>query len=185
MRLFIGVPLPSETKTRISDFLKQLHEFKDMKVKWVRPESLHITLKFLGETDENIIPKLNDSISEIDLTPGPFSISFENIGFFPNLRKPRIMWIGITDKNSALSMMAEKIDETTATAGFERENRKFKPHLTIGRFKSGYCSEEFNRFIMNEKSRNFGEIHVDHFNLYKSILKPSGAEYKILKSFNL
>ncbi|MBN2136115.1 MAG: RNA 2',3'-cyclic phosphodiesterase [Acidobacteria bacterium] len=185
MRLFIAIPLPDKIIKSVSEIQYSLKKRSETAVKWVNPKSIHITLKFLGEVEESTVPTITNSLSKIEVPFHSLDLSLNNIGFFPNPKRPRVIWVGLKGDTENTALLADRIDKSLAKEGFEPESRPFKPHLTLGRFKDNY---RLNALLskVEEISPVSSDIFTSSdFHLYQSILKPSGAEYKVLNSFPL
>jgi 2'-5' RNA ligase len=181
-RLFIAIGLPANIVVGLSDLQKQLKRFA-RDAKWVRPEGIHLTLKFLAYVEEENIPAIQESMDGIARSFHQPSIRVKGCGFFPNHRRPRILWTGI--ECAELQELQEAIEQSLTPLGFEKENRPFSPHLTLARFREPggllplvHESEKYKDAIV-------GEFTADCFSLYQSILHREGAEYRILRSFAL
>jgi len=191
MRLFVGLDIPHSVRTAISRYVDEARRHAP-DAKWVKPESYHVTLKFIGEWKRDV----REVIAAIQKIEAPaFDIGFCGCGFFPNARAPRVFWIGIHSSES-LPQLASQVDDATAAFGIEREDKKYSPHLTLARSGSG--SPRFKRDerlapgmkrlaekIDSLPSPDFGATHATEFYLYESKLSPGGAQYTKLKSFPL
>ncbi|HIE43476.1 MAG TPA: RNA 2',3'-cyclic phosphodiesterase, partial [Candidatus Omnitrophica bacterium] len=184
MRYFIALPLPEELKQEISKLQSQLKETQ-ADVKWVNSKDLHITLKFLGgieqEKVETISEKLNRGLDGFL----PFTFTIGEIGSFPSLESPKVIWIGVEKNRERVVELAEKVEELLKTLGFSHERRPFHPHLTLGRIRSRKQIGELIRKLKSLKIPEFRPVEVERVILFQSILKPEGPEYKILREFKL
>ncbi len=196
MRIFIGIDLDPDVRARIARFLDGVQGFAP-DARWVRPESLHITLKFIGEQP----PERGEAISERlrRVEGGAFDIRSRGYGFFPTAKAPRVFWIGI-EAGPQLTEMAEKIDMAVADLGIPREDRPCSPHLTLARAggRSGSGSPKWRKgdgpntaFAALEKrlaamgELDFGRMTAREFILYQSQLSPGGSKYTKLQRFPL
>ena len=181
MRLFLAVKIPDEIKEQIAEFLRPFLDIR-ARVKWVEPKNMHLTLKFLGETQEDQLPDLKEAACETACEP--FSLALTGNGAFPNLRSPRVFWIGVKDPEKRLTKLAEQLDYNLSQFGWEREKKRFSPHLTLGRVKdrSG-LAEVCTAFEQAEFAP--AEFKVDAFYLVESQLRPSGPIYTDLVRFTL
>ncbi len=183
MRLFIAVDINFNRK--ISEFYLQTKElFKNEKIKWVDPDNFHLTLKFLGETQTDKIPFIENSLKEIAKNYKKFEIEISGIGVFPNLYKPKVLWIGI-NKYEILTEIAHQIDTKLQKIGFEPETRIFKPHLTIGRIKFIRSLSKLKNYVEKNSEKFFNRQKINSIILYQSILSPQGAKYNALKIIKL
>jgi RNA 2',3'-cyclic 3'-phosphodiesterase len=180
VRLFVAIAIPDVVRETIAGFLKDMRAIAPQ-TKWVRPDNLHVTLKFLGETDPQ---RLNDIISALRSvrSPQPVSLEFRGLGFFPNEKRPRVLWIGM-DSSSNLKTLAQDIDQAVHRLGFSLENKTFTPHLTLARFNTPGLPPSLAAAVKQYSSRNFGSLVAKEFHLIESKLKPNGAEYTTLQSF--
>jgi 2'-5' RNA ligase len=153
-------------------------------VKLVEPENLHLTLKFLGDTDENLSEKIEEIIKNSVEGTDSFEIQLKGAGVFPNQNYIRVMWIGIR-KGDEIGKIAKKIDEQLLEYGFEKEKRGFSAHLTIARVKSARNKENLLQIIEKYRDIEFGSINVDSIKLKKSELTPEGPIYTTLKQVKL
>ena len=173
MRLFIAIDIPEEIKEKISNFQKQI---KMKGIKLVEKENLHITVKFLGEVDENL---LND-ILNLDLSIEPVKIKLNQLNVFPNMNYIRVIWIGAYGEN--LIKIFEDVDKKLSNLGFKKE-REYVPHLTIGRVKFIENKKQLKDKIEKFKDVDFGEFEAKKLKLYKSTLTPNGPIYEVIKEW--
>jgi len=178
MRTFIAVEMPKYIRKKIDDFIKEEVK-RNLPIKWVKFENLHITLKFLGEIDEKKKSEITPAIKEIGKKYAPFRFSLEGLGCFPSPRKPRVLWIGVTEGSEKLCEITQELEEKLSQFGFKEEKR-FHPHLTIGRIKK-FC--KIDEILAKDiKTESFS---VTSITLFKSTLKPEGPIYEELQKFNL
>lgn len=154
-------------------------------VGWVRPEGIHVTLKFLGEVAEERIPGVTDALRTALEGQGPFALRCRGTGAFPNLRRPRVVWAGIGSGGEELAGIQSRVEATLLPLGFPPEGRAFTPHLTLGRVRSPKHTDLLARAIGRFEGEAFGEIVVDRIDLMRSELKPSGAVYSVVEAFPL
>jgi 2'-5' RNA ligase len=183
MRTFIAVELPENIKKKIEELqapLKRTNAF----VSWVKPENIHITLKFLGEVPEEKINEVFSATEAALKETKKFKMNLKGTGAFPDFRRPRVIWIGTGKGGEELSNMSTKIEEEMEKIGFPKENRKFSPHFTIGRVKSPKGIEKLMELV---KSTDFEteDIEVNEVTVMKSQLHPAGAIYTPLKKIPL
>jgi RNA 2',3'-cyclic 3'-phosphodiesterase len=182
VRSFIAIPLNAEIIARIEKTQKDLKALS-ADVKWVNPTSIHLTLKFLGNVEEGDIEKIAQGIQDGIKGFKPWSAAVKNVGAFPSLRNPRVVWIGIEDQGGQMVRLQNQIEKEMSKLSFEEEKRAFSPHLTLGRVRSPRGKDELVKYLLDERERVFGEIKVDRVILFKSELKPTGAVYSVLKEF--
>lgn len=133
MRLFIALPLPVTVLDELAAVQRRLRA-AGLPVRWVDPAGVHLTLQFLGEAPETQVPPLLAALAA--LPPAPFSLRLAEIGAFPNLRRPRVIWVGLAGAVAALRDLQRAVLAATAPLGFVPEERPFSPHLTLGRLRS-------------------------------------------------
>jgi RNA 2',3'-cyclic 3'-phosphodiesterase len=203
LRIFIGVDLDSEVRSRIARFIEGIEGFAP-EARWVTPESLHVTLKFIGEQKPEQVEAIADRLCQVE--SAAFKIQFSGYGFFPTPKAPRVFWIGIHvgealgDFSSAspLAKLASAVDSATAALGIPREDRPYSPHLTLARAGGRSGSPQWRKgdrpnsvFATLEKrlremgTLDFGTISAREFILYQSQLSPHGSKYTKLQRFRL
>jgi 2'-5' RNA ligase len=154
-------------------------------VRWVRPEGMHLTLKFLGDTDEDRVKPLVEAVTVITQDIMPFPISVTGAGAYPNLRRPRVLWAGVIENSSTIQRLVMHIEEETEKLGWEREKRKFSPHITIGRVKGNMNIARLTAAMESIKDEHWGDQEVGEMVLYSSKLQPGGAVYERIHVFKL
>jgi 2'-5' RNA ligase len=190
MRLFVALDIDEAIRQKISRFMDGVREFAP-DVRWVNAESLHVTLKFIGERSD-----VEEIKSELAKTPSvPVELSFQGYGFFPSPGSARVFWIGIRS-SAVLSTLASAIDESLTTLGIPRETHTFSPHLTLARTGSGrpgHGRRDRNNPIFHRLQQKlsalpapeFGTMTAREFFLYQSQLSPKGSRYSKLAGFGL
>ncbi len=161
-------------------------------IKWVSAKNVHLTLKFLGDVKEDLIPDIEKGLALICVKHDVFNINIQGAGAFPNFKYPNVLWIGI-DESEELKELYEDIEESMSELGFEKEDRKFSPHLTIGRaigraigrVKERKGIEPVIKELYTFKDTFFGSIEVNEVLLMQSVLKSTGAEYLKIAGFRL
>ncbi|HTT32375.1 MAG TPA: RNA 2',3'-cyclic phosphodiesterase [Methylomirabilota bacterium] len=180
MRLFVAMEIPSEVRQNLASLLESLRAIS-REPKWVRPENLHVTLKFLGEVTDANIEKVRSGLERIR-SEQPVSLEFRGLGFFPSAKRPRVFWTGI-EASLNLKMLAGDIEAAMEKCGIPRETREFSPHLTLARFERPALPEKLRSVIAENAHREFGALRTNQFHLIQSKLKPSGAEYTTVARF--
>lgn len=180
MRLFVAIEIPGEIRLVLAAFLKELRGIAPQP-KWVRAENLHVTLKFLGETEPWKLRAIERALAAIR-SPLHVSLEFRGLGFFPNERKPRVFWLGMEASANLKALVAE-IDDTLQQLGFPLEDRPFTPHLTLARFNPPGLPPKLGSTVAEHSTRKFGSLIAKEFHLIESKLKSTGAEYTTVKSF--
>jgi len=182
IRTFVAVPLESDIISRIELFQKELRAIP-ADVKWVRPNSIHLTLKFLGNIEEEAVDDIARAIQIGSKGYQPWWMLVKNVGAFPSFRNPRVVWLGIEDASGQIVALQNRIENELLKLGFEKEKREFSPHLTLGRVRSSRGKKDLIHYLIDEREKNFGEIQVNRVVFFRSDLKHSGAIYTVLKEF--
>ncbi|HKK08374.1 MAG TPA: RNA 2',3'-cyclic phosphodiesterase [Gemmatimonadota bacterium] len=178
MRLFVAINLPEAVRRLIYDGTARLRE-TEMPARWVAPERIHLTLKFLGdvrdERREDAVAALREAASGY----APFDLALEGVGAFPSLRRPRVVWLGIA-ATLPLRALKHDVEHAYAQLGFERESRAFHPHLTLGRARDRAEAGEFRALErLAGQIRVQGGFRVEGVELMRSRLGRGGAEYSV------
>ncbi|MEE8348424.1 MAG: RNA 2',3'-cyclic phosphodiesterase [Acidobacteriota bacterium] len=184
IRAFIAVAVPESVLRRcqaISDGLRAL----DLEGRYARMSSIHLTLQFLGNIEEEKIPSIEKLLRETGRAARPFDLEIRRLGVFPNRNTPRVLWIGV-DPVDVVSDLQGRLQEGCNLLGFPGEARSFHPHLTLLRLKS---RKNLSRLVAHVEGAGAGEqaggLRVEEIHLYQSILKPDGAEYRKLVTARL
>ncbi len=152
-------------------------QFTPARPSWVRPASIHLTLKFLGEIKEEEIERINAQLRSVAAETAPFQLSVKKLGVFPNEKFPRVLWIGIQQGHDAVVALQQKVEEALVQLGFPAENRPFHPHLTLARIKSLRGTRQMMDVVKSHENSEAGGCRADRVILFKSVLKPTGAVY--------
>jgi RNA 2',3'-cyclic 3'-phosphodiesterase len=182
-RLFAAVKIQPS-----AEFLKTYNSLKSglrfARITWVKPESIHVTLKFFGETMENRIPDINRILGEVAGHHQPFISELVNVGIFGSSYNPKVIWFGI-DKAEPLKKLGDDVLKSVENIGWEPDRQNFVPHLTIGRIKDVPDKHLFQSVIDIHKKTRMQDLRVSEFHLYESILTREGPIYKVLENFKL
>lgn len=193
MRVFVALDLNEAIRERIQRFVEGMSGFAP-DVRWVRPESMHVTLKFVGEKSAETVAEIKQALAAIQ--SAPFEISFRNYGFFPTSKAPRVFWIGI-DAGPPLAALAKAVDETMAALNIPKEEHAFSPHLTLARRGSSGAprwrkgdtpNQSFQRLqerLAAARAPDFGTMTAQEFFLYESQLMRGGSRYTKIARFGL
>ncbi len=180
IRAFIAIDLPDDIRRRLAHVSHKLQQqLKPYPIRWVPPENIHLTLKFLGDVSEHNLRLLTDLLAGEVGTHRPFEFGVGTLGAFPDVRRPRVIWVGIEAPNELLALQ-RGIDQTTARLGYAREQRPFQPHLTLGRVSrnaSGAQVRDISRILQETTVGFLGSTRVTEVHLYRSDLRPEGAVY--------
>jgi 2'-5' RNA ligase len=179
-RIFIAVDISEEARRKAAAHIETLrNEFPKIRVGWDKPEKLHLTMKFLGNTDVKQLPELEKIIEEISAEIINFKLRIADTGVFPNARNPRILWIDVIDKQGNLAKINELLEAECEKIGFERERRKYVPHLTIGRIREPNRARELAKRHL-ENGFEPVEFAVSEIVIYESKLLPTGSVYTVV-----
>ena len=194
MRLFIALDIDDAIRERIARFVEGVEGFAP-DARWVKPESMHITLKFIGEQAGPLVEQITLALK--DVSANPTEIHFRGYGFFPTTKSARVFWVGM-EAGPQLASLASAIDEKMATLGIPKEDRAFSPHLTLARGSGGSGSPRWRREdgpnrifeVLQKKLASlappeFGTMTPREFFLYQSQLSPKGSKYTKLAGFAL
>lgn len=180
MRLFVALDVPDETRRALGGVIQKFQSVCRA-ARWMRAESIHVTLKFIGEVEEAKLPAIKDSLANVK-SSGPIEIAFGNFGFFPTERRPRVFWLGI-ESGPELAALAADISSALEPVGIPREERAFRPHLTLARFKTEKGLSKLREIVAPLAHQNFGNTVATQFHLYESVLNPSGAVHTKLATY--
>lgn len=184
MRAFIAIDLDEKIKNNISEFIRKLDR-GDKHIRWIKPHGMHLTLKFLGDITKEKMADVQSVLDKITKDHPSFQLNLEGTGTFPPGKKiPRVLWIGVKE-NKTLSEIQSRIENECEKLHFPKEQRKYHPHLTLGRVKNPYHLESALSLLDKNKEREFGGMTVDRIILFQSTLKPTGAEYTRLSEHTL
>ena len=194
MRLFVALDIDDAIRERIVRFVEGVHPFAP-DARWVKPESMHVTLKFIGEQPDSAVDSIKQALGKV--AAGTIQIEFRGYGFFPTPKSARVFWIGM-HAGSELATLARRIDENLSPLGIPKEDRPFSPHLTLARSPGGSGSPRRNQGdrpnhvfqILQNRLANlpvpeFGTMTSREFFLYQSQLSPKGSKYTKLEKFEL
>ncbi|HDL64201.1 MAG TPA: RNA 2',3'-cyclic phosphodiesterase [Proteobacteria bacterium] len=185
IRAFIAIGLPGELQAEIGKISSALSA-RIPGVRWVPSENLHLTLKFLGDIEEAIIPDIQVILDQVTPRHLPINCKFGGLGVFPDLRSPKIIWIGVTKGRDLIAGLADDLSRELSGLGFKPEKRGFTPHLTLGRVKKGVRTAQLRKLIEAEEEKtarlndSHGLLYINMLLLQKSILTSKGAIYHIL-----
>ncbi|HEX2056213.1 MAG TPA: RNA 2',3'-cyclic phosphodiesterase [Nitrospiraceae bacterium] len=191
IRTFLAVELPEAVRGAIRSFQEELTRRiqkelpKDARISWVQPASMHITIKFLGDTDDLLLTPLRDVVSQVAAAQEPVAVPIERLGAFPRLQAPRVLWVGPSEEwergeeAQRLAAIHQVIEQGCMEFGFAREAKGFHPHLTLARIKDGDrpVGNGLARSGMIDRPVTLGSVPVDSIVLMKSDLRPTGSVY--------
>jgi 2'-5' RNA ligase len=185
IRSFLAFELAPDIKKQIEGISKELKK-SNLPVRWVKPENIHLTLIFLGDVEENLIEAVKEKVNEVVREMTSFKVRLKGAGVFPSLKRPRVVWVGLDGDIDRLSDLRDNLQLKLNALGFIPERRPFKPHLTLGRFKGRTSGEHGLKNILERYYETKSDIYcLKEFILFKSDLKPSGAEYTKICTWRL
>jgi 2'-5' RNA ligase len=186
MRTFIAIELPEEIKNSLARLQEELKS-SGADVKWVEPKNIHLTLKFLGEIEDNKCERVAGAIEDITAEIKPFYIRLASLGAFPKMNFPRVIWVGMDKGDLEAKKIADRLEEVMSKIGIPKEDRPFSSHITIGRVRSPLNRDRLVNALGN-LTYNFSgipEFKVTKITFFKSTLMPKGPVYEALKEINL
>lgn len=176
IRAFIAADIPEHIRSALADIQGRLK--KDLPgIKWVKPETIHLTLKFLGDISLGCVAPVQEAMASAAAGVRPFDLMPGGVGAFPGFHRPRVIWVGLKGETAALLALQRRIEDALVPAGFESEKKRFKGHLTIGRVKGGIDPVRLIDSTGGAAKREVEPFTVGRMVLYRSQLKPTGAVY--------
>jgi RNA 2',3'-cyclic 3'-phosphodiesterase len=176
IRTFIALDLPLSVRDSIAELEKDFQK-TGANVSWIKPASIHLTLKFLGNVHEEKIEEIQSAIQEVAESTSPFRLQPHGCGAFPTIKQMRVVWVGLQGDSEPLKMLQKRVEEALIPLGFEAEGRPFKPHLTIGRVKGRQGMRALQDLLVSRQGFSAEAFDVIELLLYKSELRPEGARY--------
>jgi 2'-5' RNA ligase len=182
MRVFLAIDIDERLRRRLGDLSRDLRSHT-RRARWVRPEALHLTLRFFGEISPLTADSLGRKLSEALAGLPAFSLEFFGCGVFPERRNPRVLWVGVRSAPKPLHELQRKAEAAAIALGFAPEGRDFEPHLTIARFRGPERGIE--AVLSKYREISLGTLSVEEATLYQSHLSPAGSRYEPLRRFPL
>ncbi len=182
-RIFTAIDISDETRIQCADYIEKLRsEFADLRVGWDKPEKLHLTMKFLGDIDENQLQNLTEAVEATARQFAKFSLKISKTGAFPAAKNARILWLGVADEQGILPKLNRVLETECEQRGLAKEKRNFKAHLTIARLREPQNSA---RLVEKHLSESFEseEFTVSGITIYESRLQKSGSIYQQVSGF--
>jgi len=183
IRAFIAAELPEPCRQEVAAFQSKLQR-SGADVKWVETGNLHLTLKFLGEIDDNRVEPLKESLAGLR-SRSPFQIHLEGIGAFPKTTYPKVIWVGVNEGKEKLAELAQAVEKICSGLGFPPEERPFSPHLTIGRVRSQEQLAPLIKQLQTAEFRAKTPAEIGKLTLFQSTLGPRGPVYRPLAEIPL
>jgi RNA 2',3'-cyclic 3'-phosphodiesterase len=185
IRTFIAVEMDAQIR-RGAQRLVDKFRATGAGVSWGAPENMHLTLKFLGDVSVDDVTHVCQAVREAVSDVAPFSLQIRGAGAFPDLRRPRVFWLGAGDGQQAMATLAERIESALSDLGFAREGRPFQSHLTLGRVRRGGAEmAALARLVEQNAAVDLGQTPIDEVVVFSSELKPTGAVYAALDRVRL
>lgn len=185
IRSFLAFEQPSEIQAILSRVSGELRR-SPLDVRWVKPENIHLTVVFLGNIRSEDVETLENPLQKLCLTYGPFQISLKGTGCFPHSRKPRVLWIGLEGDLERMGRFRDSLQEEMQSFGIPKEDRAFRPHLTLGRFRSvGRADRELDEVLTRHRDLSGPVCWLKELILFKSEIRPEGSVYTRLRSWPL
>lgn len=184
IRAFIAIRVPPPVQELSGQLKKRLGQ-EGKTVSWVKPANVHLTLKFLGNISEKRALRVKGTLEKTVAGMSSFRMQTDELGVFPHARNPRVIWLGLTEATGALIRLEKNLSKELEKLGFERERKKFTPHITLGRIRSNKEKDKIMELIETRGEFPPHEIFVDKIELIQSDLKPTGAVYSVLSSIPL
>jgi RNA 2',3'-cyclic 3'-phosphodiesterase len=189
IRTFIAIELDDPQKNALAELQSRLkREPGSNAIRWVTPDNIHLTLKFLGNVAAEKQPTLHDAIASACAGSAPFVLRLDGVGAFPNAHRPNVIWVGMEGDVETATKLAKKIDDACTLLGFPSEERPFSPHLTLGRVKrdaSARDRQAIGEMLAQAQAHDLGECHVEGVCVMKSELRPVGSVYTRLAIIRL
>lgn len=181
-RIFVAVEISEHARAKVARYISDLKsEFSDVKVGWDKPEKLHLTLKFLGDTDEVQLEKLKEICAVISSEITNFKLQITKTGVFPSPRNARILWLGVEGDVEELQNIHSNLETECEKLGFKKEKRDYKPHLTIGRIREPQKAKDLALTHLENEFEPV-ELEVSELVIIESKLQPSGSIYSKVQS---
>ncbi len=184
IRTFIAIEPDENAKKQLAGFTEKLKRVIRGDINWTKPQNLHFTLKFLGEISPEKIEDIKNLLNTISRQHDSFSAKISGIGFFPDEKRPRILWAGLQDGREEMIGIAKSIEDEAEYLGFEREEREFRAHITIARIRDRHIRAD-GKTLKELSSEEICSFTADRIILFRSDLLPNGPRYSILAEFVL
>jgi 2'-5' RNA ligase len=180
IRTFLAVEVPAGLRQKAADVIRFLGRHQEG-IKWVDPQNIHVTVKFLGDVEDAEIYEVCQVTAKAIADLQPFRVACHGVGAFPNAQRPRTVWLGIDDSARQFEQLHRRVDDALAGLRFPREVRRYQPHLTLGRVRHGKRPPtELTARIHEQSAVDLGEIDVEELVVFSSELTPDGPVYTAL-----
>ncbi len=189
IRAFIAIELDDAQHRALAEVQARLQRDRAAsRVRWVAPENIHLTLKFLGDVDAAKMVALQRALADVCASTPPFALRIAGVGAFPDTPRPTVIWVGVSGEVERAALLAQEIDAACAALGFAREARAFSPHVTLGRVQRDAARgdrQKIGALIANAQVGELGALRVERLAVMKSELRPSGSIYTRLAALEL
>ena len=185
IRAFLAIEPSAEVLAAVGRLQEKLKREISGSISWTRPQGNHLTLKFFGNVDLTDVDNISAAVKRQAATMPPLQLSIEKMGVFPDLRRPRVLWVGTRGDVEKLAVLQKRLEAEFATIGFPAENRPFRAHLTLGRIKDARSAAGVGEALKKHADFNAGEFQAAELILFQSQLSPKGATYTKLATFAL
>lgn len=179
IRTFVALPVPGA----VTDFLTQIQKrlkTSRINIRWVPAANIHLTLKFLGDIEPARVPEINTQLDVASRSTAPFVLNAKGVGVFPHRRQARVIWVGLDGALNQLERLKKNIESGLGSLGFKCDRRPFRAHLTIGRMRQRPDLKVLGALLEPLKDETSEPFNIEQIRFYQSVLRPSGAEYKLL-----
>ena len=184
-RTFCAVELSAEVRAQLQDHVRSLREaVPEAAASWSKPENVHLTLKFFGNVPREKLTRISDVSSRVSKQFSSFEIGIGNTGVFPKPGRPQVLWIGVEDPSGQLTELQRRFEEECAKEGFAKENRAYKPHLTLARLRHPEGARKLAETHLQTKF-SLIEVNVTEFVVFRSELSPKGSRYTAISKHQL
>jgi RNA 2',3'-cyclic 3'-phosphodiesterase len=183
IRAFLAIDPPAEVRRRIGEIQSELKRAVQGKIGWVRPEGIHLTLKFFGDIAVRDVAAISEAVREKTGPAAPLDFTVHRVGVFPDLRRPRVIWLGMEGDTERLAALQRALEGAFAEIGFPAEDRPFRAHLTLGRIKTTTGLTGLAKAVADGRETGAGSFRAGGLILFRSELHPSGARYTRLAEF--
>jgi 2'-5' RNA ligase len=187
MRLFFALEIPNGIKAEMAKIQARLEQFVPRgTIRWVEPEAAHFTIRFVGEKSMAEIAPMVSAVEGLDLQFGPIPLAVSGFGCYPSCSRPRVLWLGVHDKQGELKQLSDQLEEGLQAVGIPKENRPFTPHLTLGRINRRHSAEQYSSLVdqvQDYRVGSIGQFDASELVLFRSELKRTGAIYTVIHRF--
>ena len=181
-RVFCAVELPEAVRARLEDHVLRLRkEVPDAAASWSRVENIHLTLKFFGNVEVEQVPKITEAAERVVKQLSAFQISIGETGVFPRASRPQVLWVGVSDPSGQLAALQEGLENECAVDGFPKENRAYRPHLTIARLRRPEGARQLAEAHLRMRFEPV-DVRVEEIVVFRSELSPKGSKYTVISA---